>query len=166
MNLTEEDAYALWRAVSMMEIPNGLKVSPLIQSLLATLDWKNNPTHWSLLQQIVTHNPAVATHVLRIDPTQSLNSKEEAQEETFVPSLPKSAQLSDKLLSATDEVGQFHRDCMVWLSKRSPMTPRIFLESGPLWNVGPQEVYGGIYRNDEGDVRCALSAGTRAARGW
>ena len=30
----------------------------------------------------------------------------------------------------------FHRDCLAWLSKRSPMTPRIFLESGPLWAVG------------------------------
>ena len=36
----------------------GLALSPLVESLLATLDWKNNPAHWSLLQQIVTHDPA------------------------------------------------------------------------------------------------------------
>ena len=57
MNLTEQDAYALRRALSMMDVPTELNVSPLVESLLATLDWKNNPAHWSLLQQIVTHDP-------------------------------------------------------------------------------------------------------------
>jgi len=135
MNLSEQDAYALRRAVSMMDIPNELQVSPLIESLLATLDWKNNPAHWSLLQQIVTHDPAVSAQILRVDPMDSPTTKDEDRDKTFVPVLAKSAQLSDKLIAAAETVGEFHRDCLAWLSKRSPMTPRIFLESGPLWAV-------------------------------
>lgn len=30
----------------------------------------------------------------------------------------------------------FLSDCLAWLNKRSPMTPHIFLESGPLWADG------------------------------
>ncbi len=136
MNLTEQDAYVLRRAVSMMEIPTDLNVSPLVESLLATLDWKHNPAHWSLLQQIVTHNPQISAQILRVNPTSALNTNAEDKDETYVPALPKSAQLSDKLVAASETVGVFHHDCLSWLSKRSPMTPRIFLESGPLWAVG------------------------------
>lgn len=136
MNLSELDAYALRRALSMMEVPTELKISPIVESLLGTLDWKNNPTHWSLLQQIVTHDSAVSAQVLRIDPTINVKTDDKAQALAFVPALSKTAQLSDKLLAASEAVGIFHLDCIRWLSKRSPMTPNIFLESGPLWAVG------------------------------
>ncbi len=136
MNLSEQDAYALRRAVSMMDIPIQLKVSPLVEALLATLDWKNNPAHWSLLQQLVTHDPVISAQILRVDPMTSPNTKDDGIDETFVPTLAKSAQLTDKLIAAGETVGGFHRDCLAWLSKRSPMTPHIFLESGPLWAVG------------------------------
>src|SRR5664279_2236080 len=136
MNLTEQDAYALRRAVSMMDVPAELNVSPLVESLLATLDWKHNPVHWSLLQQIVTHDPGVSAQILRVDPSITMNTHDEAKDEPFVPTLAKSAQLSDKLVAAGETVGIFHRDCLSWLSKRSPMTPRIFLESVPQCAVG------------------------------
>jgi hypothetical protein len=136
MNLSASDAYALRRALSMMDVPTELKISPIVDSLLRTLDWKNNPAHWSLLQQIVTHNLDVSTQVLRVDPTLSMNTDEKTQAKTFVPALAKAALLTDKLLAASETVGTFHRDCVTWLSKRSPMTPHIFLESGPLWAVG------------------------------
>ena len=67
--------------------PTELKVSPLVESLLATLDWKNNPAHWSLLQQIVTHDPAVSAQILRVDPSSALNTHDEDKDETFVPTL-------------------------------------------------------------------------------
>lgn len=136
MNLSEPDAYALRRALSMMDVPKDVKISPIVQSLLQTLDWKHNPAHWSLLQQIVTHDSALSAQVLRVDPTSSIKTDEKASANTFVPALAKSAQLTDKLLVASERVGVFHRDCLTWLSKRSPMTPQIFLESGPLWAVG------------------------------
>jgi hypothetical protein len=136
MNLSEPDAYALRRALSMMDIPAELKISPMVESLLEILDWKQNPAHWSLLQQIVTHDPVVSAQVLRVDPTLSMKNEEKAYEKTFVPTLGKSAQLTDKLIAASEAVGTFHRDCLTWLSKRSPTTPHIFLESGPLWAVG------------------------------
>src|SRR5690348_1602904 len=104
MNLSEADAYALRRAVSMMEVPTALKVSPIVEALLKTLDWKHNPVHWSLLQQIATHDTAISTQILRIDPTADFKSTEEVPEEAFVPPLPKSAQLSDKLLAAAENV--------------------------------------------------------------
>ncbi len=131
MTLTEQDAYALRRALSMMDVPTEMKVSPLVELLLVSLDWKNNPAHWSLLQQIVTHDPAISAQILRVDPTSVLSTNAEDKDETFIPALSKSARLSDPLIAAAETVGLFHRDCMAWLSKRSPMTPRIFLESGP-----------------------------------
>lgn len=70
MNLSEQDAYALRRTVSMMDIRTELHLSLLVESLLKTLDWKHNPAHWSLLQQIVTHNLVISTQILRIDPAQ------------------------------------------------------------------------------------------------
>ena len=57
MNLTEHDAYALRRAVSMLDIPAGLTLSPLVKSLLASLDWQHDRTHWAILQQILTRDP-------------------------------------------------------------------------------------------------------------
>src|SRR5690348_9284024 len=104
MNLSELDAYALRRALSMMEVPTELKISPIVESLLGTLDWKNNPTHWSLLQQIVTHDSAVSAQVLRIDPTIAMKTDDKAQALAFVPALSKTAQLSDKLLAASEAV--------------------------------------------------------------
>ena len=136
MTLSEQDAYALRRALSMIELPDGLTLSPLVESLLATLDWRNNPAHWALLQQIVTHDAGISTQILCVDPMSEMKPREKSQAETFVPPLPASAQLTDQLISVGEAVGHFQRDCLAWLSKRSPMTPRIFLESGPLWAVG------------------------------
>lgn len=152
MNLTEQDAYALRRAVSMMDVPSELDISPLVESLLATLDWKNNPTHWTLLQQIVTHDPTVSAQVLRVDPSSPMSTTPEAKDETFVPPLSKAAQLDDRLVAAAETVGLFHRDCLAWLSKRSPMTPRIFLESGPLWAAGLAVARRCVLRLGFGDI--------------
>src|SRR5664279_4349030 len=105
MNLSEQDAYALRRAVSMMDIPDSLKLSPLIESLLATLDWKNNPAHWSLLQQIVTRDPATSAQILQLDPNAAGPTDAKSEVETFVPPLPKSAQLSDMVVAASERVG-------------------------------------------------------------
>ncbi|MBK8034735.1 MAG: hypothetical protein IPK17_35580 [Chloroflexi bacterium] len=68
MNLTEHDAYALRRAVSMLDIPAGLTLSPLVESLLASLDWQHDRAHWSILQQILTRDPELSAQVLRVDP--------------------------------------------------------------------------------------------------
>jgi len=136
MNLTEHDAYALRRAVSMMDIPAGLTLSPLVESLLASLDWQHDRTHWSILQQILSRNTTISAQVLRIDPNGALPTAAKVNDDTYVPPLARSAQLTDKLLASAETVGVFHRDCLAWLSQRSPMTPRIFLESGPLWSVG------------------------------
>ncbi|MEO8392499.1 MAG: DUF3987 domain-containing protein [Chloroflexota bacterium] len=152
MTLTEQDAYALRRALSRMEVPTDLPISPLVESLLASLDWKNNEAHRVLLQQIVTHYPAVSAQILRIDPSQEMTSNAEAPADIFVPPLPRSAQLTDPLIAAAETVGRFHHDCLRWLSKRSPMTPQIFLESGPLWAVGLAVARRCVLRLGFGDI--------------
>jgi len=136
MNLTEHDAYALRRAVAMMDVPPGLTLSPLVEALLASLDWKHDRAHWSILQQILSRDTTISAQVLRVDPNKPLPTAAKVNDDTYVPPLARSAQLTDKLLASAETVGGFHRDCLKWLSQRSPMTPRIFLESGPLWAVG------------------------------
>ncbi|MBE2271504.1 MAG: DUF3987 domain-containing protein [Anaerolinea sp.] len=152
MNLTEHDAYALRRAVSMLDIPAGLTLSPLVESLLASLDWRHDRTHWSILQQILTRDPELSAQVLRVDPNAPVPTSSHSSEEAYVPPLPKAAQLTDKLMASAETVGAFHRDCLVWLSQRSPMTPRIFLESGPLWAVGLAVARRCVLRLGFGDI--------------
>ena len=65
MNLTEHDAYTLRHAVSMLDIPTGLTLSPLVESLLASLDWQYDRAHWALLQQILTPDPELSAGLAR-----------------------------------------------------------------------------------------------------
>lgn len=152
MTLSEYDAYALRRAVSMLDVPEDLTLSPLVAALLRTLKWKDDPAHWHLLQQILTSDPAMSTHLLQIDPNGAVPSETHKDEVTYVPPLPAAAQLSDSLVARAETVGHFHRDCMAWLSKRSPMTPRLFLESGPLWVVGLAVARRCVLRLGFGDI--------------
>ena len=152
MNLTEHDAYALRRAVSMLDIPAGLTLSPLVESLLASLDWQHDRAHWSILQQILTRDPELSAQVLRVDPNAPVPTSSKSAEDAYVPPLPKAAQLTDKLMASAETVGAFHRDCLAWLSQRSPMTPRIFLESGPLWAVGLAVARRCVLRLGFGDI--------------
>jgi hypothetical protein len=150
--ITDHDAYALRRALALLDVPPGLNLSPLVESLLASLDWKRNETHHALLQQMVSRDPALSAQVLRVDPNTGVPTAGKDADETYVPPLPKSAQLTDKLRASAETVGAFHRDCLAWLSKRSPMTPRIFLESGPLWTVGLAVARRCVLRLGFGDI--------------
>ena len=152
MNLTEHDAYALRRAVSMLDIPAGLTLSPLVELLLASLDWQHDRAHWSILQQILTRDPEVSAQILRVDPNAPVPTSSKSADDAYVPPLPKAAQLTDKLMASAETVGAFHRDCLAWLSQRSPMTPRIFLESGPLWAVGLAVARRCVLRLGFGDI--------------
>ena len=55
-------------------------------------------------------------------------------------------------MASAETVGAFHRDCLAWLSQRSPMTPRIFLELGPLWAVGLAVARRCVLRLGFGDI--------------
>lgn len=152
MTLTEHDAYALRRAVSMLDIPSGLTLSPLVEGMLASLNWQHDHAHWAILQHILTRDPELSAQILRIDPTAAVPDAASAAQEAYVPPLPRSAQLSDALITAAESVGAFHRDCLTWLRQRSPMTPRIFLESGPLWAVGLAVARRCVLRLGFGDI--------------
>lgn len=152
MNLTEHDAYALRRAVSILDIPAGLTLSPLVESLLASLDWQHDRAHWSILQQILTRDPELSAQVLHVDPHAPVPISSKSADEAYVPPLHKSAQLTNKLEASAETVGAFHHDCLAWLSQRSPMTPQIFLESGPLWAVGLAVARRCVLRLGFGDI--------------
>ena len=71
-----------------------------------------------------------------IDPNADPPKPEKPCDDLYVHPLPQKAQLSDELVKSAEGVGRFHRECSDWLAQKSPMTPRIFLESAPLWAVG------------------------------
>ncbi|MBE2272543.1 MAG: DUF3987 domain-containing protein [Anaerolinea sp.] len=153
MNLTTPDAFALRRAAALMDIPPGLTLSPLVESLLETLDWKQDRAQWMILQQIISRDVELAAQILQIDPNAPPpTTATKSENESYVPPLPKAAQLTDKLRALAETVGAFHRDCLAWLSQRSPMTPRIFLESGPLWAVGLAVARRCVLRLGFGDI--------------
>src|SRR5690606_21228550 len=137
MQLSRQDAYALRRALTKQDLPEGINPSPFVQLVLASLDVKNNPEHWNTLQQIISKDDAVLHQVMAEDP---LGPPPPVTAPGMMaitpPELPKSAQLSKKALEESAGVGRWLDDGMQWLTARSPMTPRLFLESGLLWTVG------------------------------
>jgi len=120
MNLTEHDAYALRRAVAMMDVPPGLTLSPLVEALLASLNWKYDRAHWSILQQILSRDTTISAQVLRVDPNKPLPTVIKANDDTYVPPLAHSAQLSDKLLASAWATAAFTKPCST--SSSAPAT--------------------------------------------
>lgn len=137
LQLTPNDAYAFRRALSKMDVPDDLILSPLADLLIKSLDPQNNPVGWQTLQDIATQNHEIMQQIMYVDP-KSPPPKTESKDngELYVPPLPVNAQLSDDLIADASNVGRFYRDCVEWLKQKSPMTPDIFLESAPLWAVG------------------------------
>ena len=136
MLLSAHDAFALRCAISLQPIPNEVKPSPLLAGLLAALDWQGNPDHRMILQNLVSSQAGLLEQVIKIDPKGKPPVDEPICDDLYVPPLPKAAQLDESLITAAKGVGRFQRDCADWLARKSPMTPRIFLESAPLWAVG------------------------------
>ena len=137
LHLSPNDAYAFRRVLSKMDVPVDLELSPVVRLLLKTLDPQNNPAGWQMLQDMVTQDHEIMQQIMYIDPKTDPPAPEKKKpDELYVPPLPKQAQLDDALLTAAEKVGRFHQDCTHWLVQKSPMTPRIFLESAPLWAVG------------------------------
>lgn len=137
LQLTPNDAYAFRRVLSKMDVPDDLVLSPLASLLLKSLDPQNNPAGWQTLQDIATRNHEIMQQIMYIDPkSPPPKIATKGNDELYVPPLPTNAQLSEELIESARNVGRFHRDCAEWLNQKSPMTPRIFLESAPLWAVG------------------------------
>jgi len=136
LQLSPNDAYAFRRVLSKMDVPEDLPLSPVVSLLLKTLDPANNPAGWQTLQEIATDDHQVMQQIMYIDPKSPPPAPEKKPDDLYVPALPDKARLSADLLQAAESVGRFHRACSDWLAQKSPMTPRIFLESAPLWAVG------------------------------
>ncbi len=136
MLLSAQDAFALRCAISLQPIPNEVKPSPILAGLLATLDWQGNPDHRMILQNLVSTQAGLLEQVMKVDPKGKPPVDEPVCDDLYVPPLPQAAELDEKLITAANGVGRFQRDCADWLARKSPMTPRIFLESAPLWAAG------------------------------
>lgn len=153
MQLSRQDSYTLRCALSKRDLPEGVKPSPFVQLVLAGLDVKNNPDHWNILQNIVSRDDDVLRQVMAEDPMgpppipggPSITA-------ASAPELPKSAQLSAKTLEASQGVGCWLDEGMKWLTARSPMTPRLFLESGLLWAAGLAIARRAVLRLDFDDI--------------
>ncbi len=68
MTLSMQDAYALRCAISLQDVPSEVKLSPVLDALLSTLDWKNNPEHRQLLEDMVAAQNDMMRQVMAIDP--------------------------------------------------------------------------------------------------
>ncbi|GAB4528888.1 MAG: hypothetical protein OHK0046_48250 [Anaerolineae bacterium] len=137
LQLSSNDAYAFRRVLSKMPVPDDLALSPVVRLLLTTLDPLNNPAGWQTLQEIAIRDHEVMQQIMRIDPKSPPPVPDtKSGSEVYVPALPEKARLDDTLLASAQSVGRFHHDCAAWLAQKSPMTPRIFLESAPLWAAG------------------------------
>lgn len=68
MLLDDHDAYALRCALSLQPVPAEARPSPLLASLLQTLDWHSNPEHRMILENLVKAHPDITAQVLRHDP--------------------------------------------------------------------------------------------------
>lgn len=136
LQLSPNDAYAFRRLLSKMDAPDDLALTPLASLLLRTLDPQNNPAGWQTLQEIVTRDHRIMQQVMYLDPSADPPASDKQPDDLYVPPLPERAQIDDALAQAAAAVGRFHRDCAGWLAHKSPMTPRVFLESAPLWAAG------------------------------
>lgn len=138
MKLTREDAYALKCALSKQPIPQNVNTSPMLALLLNSLNYMEDPDDWNQIQKMVAKNPEILLQIMQEDPAKPpvKPSHTGRQDMLYVPPLPKAAQLTDDAISAGEKVGQLLADGMAWATRRSPMTPHVFLEAGLLWAAG------------------------------
>lgn len=159
MELTRQDAYALKCAVSRQPIPQEITLSPVLKLLLDGLDTINNPEDWSFVQNLVTRDSTVLQQVMQEDPTAPppVPPAQRGPDAALpalaaIPDLPKTARLSEDAQTQAKAAGRFLDDGMAWLTQRSPMTPRGFLESGLLYVVGLMIARRCVLRLDFDDI--------------
>jgi len=150
--LEKNDAYAFRRIFAKMDVPTDLKLSPIAQLMVDTLDPANNQTGWQTMYDMVSKNHEVMQQIMYIDPKAEPPKDLKACAELYVPPLPKDAQLNENIVKQAGEVGRFHCECTAWLKKKSPMTPDIFLASAPLWAVGLAIARRAVLRLPFGDI--------------
>jgi hypothetical protein len=131
--LTDADLYAIARAAAGLSWQQ-VSVSPVVGLLLGNLQTQD-ATHLLRL-----FGAEVSGQVLHIDPSEPPPESPQPQhtepEPVFVPPLPREARLSDRAIQAAEGVGSWLNDFTTWATRRSPMTPPLFLVSGGLWAVG------------------------------
>ena len=137
LQLSPGDAYAFRRLLSKMPLPDDLQLSPVTRLLLDTVRPLESDLGWQTLQAIATSDHSVMQQIMFIDPKAPPPAPPVSLHgEQYVPELPLTARLSDELIASAATVGRFQHDCTRWMMHKSPMTPRIFIESASLWAVG------------------------------
>lgn len=134
-SLGSQELYALSRAFSGLPIKELKVTNPLVQNMLAGLDW-SKPATLNMARQVFKDQIPAIFAVDPNGPPPPLPAAATSADAPFVPPLPTEAQLSTKALKEMESTGQWYREAVEWSKKRSPMTPVHFLESGILWAIG------------------------------
>ena len=136
IRLSDRDAYALRRAMARMERDASVPVTPGIELLLSSFDLQSDEGYQQF-NRILTTNQSLIEQIIKVDPTTPPQSAAKTDENiVYVPPLPEAAQLTDEMIAAGENVGQWYKRTVEWASQRSPMTPRHFLETGVIWLIG------------------------------
>jgi len=123
--LSPVDAYALSRHIIGEIVPGDLKLSPLTRMLLQ-LDATALKTHAmnaGILNAILAANPIGAAPV-------------RPEDTIYVPPLPSYAEPKDKTARDAERVCPWLNDFIAWSTRRSPLTPPLFLEAGGVFLIG------------------------------
>lgn len=133
MNLSPIDAFYLSRVVLQKpdEFPfDGIDANPFLRVLVG----QGAITDANSVLSVLGNEALMA--VLAQDPAHAPAPPAPPDDSVFVPPLPDYARLNKTALDAAGAVAPWLSQFMAWASKRSPMTPEAFLESGALWALG------------------------------
>jgi predicted transcriptional regulator len=133
MTLSPNDLYILSRAFVGQSISGLRPQNPMVGALLTELDWAKTDDLNTARRLLKDH----MTSILGVDPMGSPPALPPIRTtDTYVPPLPESARLSDEALLASDKVGDWYKRTVLWVSKKSPMTPFQFTEASVVWLIG------------------------------
>lgn len=127
MELSQNDAYALRRALVRLPVPEDVVTSYTVRLLLSLPHEQ--------LDRLLTSNAALAAELLKIDPEKPPAPPASAEKQIYVPPLPEEAQLSKAAERAAEGVGSWYRKAVAWCCQHTPMTPPHFLQAGVIWLI-------------------------------
>lgn len=133
-NLPQTDLYALARWATGFAIPEHLPIAnPVVADFIHKMD-SSKPENMRLFRALFDDHMAAILYIDPNSPPPKPVSRHNV--DTYIPSLPVTAQLSSAAVTAAARVGGLVQDIQRWAKQRSPMTPDLFLESGALTSIG------------------------------
>jgi len=132
MILTNEDGYALARAIQGLPPHPEVVVSPIVA--MFTKQWVDKlPSQDEVEKLRQLFGDDLIAQILRVDPRGPAPVQFEAVD---VPPLPSGALLNDEQIAAGNRVGGWLTQWMKFATAKAAMTDDLFLEGGGLWLIG------------------------------